>query len=117
MCRCLVRWEGFDATHDSWILRENVTLEAIIAYEEHLTDMASLGGKSEQDKLDSFVGFQGQFSALAPRTRQRDQQLHRAQRAVALEASAHQNAEISEVPDVSAHSGRRRTKVNFFKPT
>ena len=47
---------------------------------------------------------------------QRAQQLHRDQRAVALEASAHQNSEISEVPDVSAYSGRRRTKVTFFNP-
>ena len=115
-CRCLVRWEGFDATHDTWILRKNVTLEAITAYEQILTDAAVSGTPSDKEKLDTFIGKQGQFSALAQRTRQRAQQLHRAQRAVALEASAHQNSEISEVPDVSAYSGCRRTKVTFFNP-
>ena len=66
-CRCLVRWEGFDATHDSWILRKNVTLEAITAYEQILTDETALGTPVDKEKLDTFIGKQGQFSALAQR--------------------------------------------------
>ena len=76
-----------------------------------------MGTPADKEKLATFIGKQGQFSALAQRTRQRAQQLRRAQRAVALEASAHQISEISEVPDVSALSGRRRNKVKHFKPT
>lgn len=97
-CRCLIPWEGFDVTHDSWILRKHITLEAITGYEEFLTDMVSLGGKSQQDKLDTFIATQ--------QTQQRQHKLRRAQRPVALEASAHHNTSVSEVPDVSALSGR-----------
>lgn len=119
-CRCLVRWEGFDTTHDSWILRKHITLEVIIAYEQILTDMtADLGTKFDKDKLDTFIGKQGQFSALAERVRLQAHNIQRAQRAVALEASTHDNTQVtSEVSDGTALSGRRRTKVpRRFKPT
>jgi hypothetical protein len=118
-CRCLVRWEGFDATHDSWILRKHVTLEAITAYEQILTDMAAASGTTaDKVKLDTFIGKQGQFSALAERARIQAHNIQRAQRAVALEASVRNNTQaISEVPDVPALPGRRRTKVpERFKP-
>ncbi len=122
----MVRWEGFDAaTHDSWILRKHVNLEAIIAYEQLLTDEAALetstkpGKKPAKDKLDTFIGKQGQFSALAQRARQQVQQqrsrLRRAQQAVAHEAADHDTN--SEVSPVSALSGRRRNVPTRFKPT
>jgi hypothetical protein len=41
-CRCLVRLEGFDATHDNWILRKHVTLEVITTYEQILTDIVKM---------------------------------------------------------------------------
>jgi len=119
-CRCLVRWEGFDATHDSWILRKHVTLEAITAYEQILTDMAADSGTTaDKVKLATFIGKQGQFSALAERARLQAHNIQRAQRAVALEASVRDNTQgISEVPDVPALPGRRRTKVpQRFKPS
>jgi hypothetical protein len=118
-CRCLVRWEGFDATHDSWILRKHVTLEAITAYEQILTDMAAASGTTaDKVKLATFVGKQGQFSALAERARLQAHNIQRAQRAVALEVSVRDNTQaISEVTDVPALSGCRRTKVpKRFKP-
>ena len=79
--RCLVRWEGFDATHDSWILRKHVTLEAITAYEQILTNEAALGRTADKVKLATFIGKLGPFSALAQRARQQvHQQLSRLQR-------------------------------------
>jgi hypothetical protein len=118
-CRCLVHWEGFDATHDVWILRKHVALEAITTYEQILTDMAAASGTTaDKVKLDTFIGKQGQFSALAERARLQGHNIQRSQRVVALETSVRDNTQaISEVPDVPALPGRRRTKVlQRFKP-
>jgi hypothetical protein len=79
--QCLVRWEGFDASHDSWVPRCDITPKALIAYEEFLhqrqkprywnrqrvsnghvyTDEA---GKAFQQKLTSFIGKNGEYSVL-----------------------------------------------------
>ncbi len=75
--------EGFDVTHDSWILRKHVTLEAITAYEQILTGMAAASGTTaDKVKLATFIGKQGQFSALAERARLQAHNIQRAQRAV-----------------------------------
>ena len=63
-CRCLVRWEGFDATHDSWILRKNITLTSILSYEKILTEMDTAGMQTHKHNLESFVGYKGQYSAI-----------------------------------------------------
>ena len=116
-CRCLVRWEGFDVTHDSWILRKHVTLETIIVYEQFLTDEADLekpkpGKEPVKDKLDSFIGLQGQFSVIAQRDRQKACKLQRDQRVIALEASDHDNTPVlSTASDVLSSSGSRLTRV------
>ena len=67
------------------------------------------GKKPVKDKLDRFFGLQGQFSAIA----------QRAQRAIALEDSDHDNTPVlSTVSDVSASSGSGLTRVpQRFKPT
>ena len=75
-CRCLVRWEGFDAAHDSWILRKHVTLESITAHEQILTDETDLGKTTDKVKIATLIGKQGQFSALLQRARQQVQQQH-----------------------------------------
>jgi hypothetical protein len=36
-CECLVRWKDFDASHDSWVRRKNLTPLALQAYEQFLT--------------------------------------------------------------------------------
>ena len=61
--QCLVRWEGFDATHDSWVPRSDVTPIALIAYEKFLKEHAKEPGN--QRALVSFIGEGGQFSPSA----------------------------------------------------
>ena len=124
-CRCLVCWEGFDAIHDRWILRKHVTLEVIIAYEQLLTDEGTLetstkpGKKPAKDKLDTFIGKQGQFSVLTQWGRQQMQQqrsrIRRDQQAVGHEVADHDTN--SEMSAVSVLSGRRRNVPTCFKTT
>jgi hypothetical protein len=40
--QCLVRWEGFDASHDSWVPRRDITPKDLIAYEEFLRSFDGL---------------------------------------------------------------------------
>ena len=81
-CRCLVRWEGFDDTHDTRILWKHVTLESITVYEQILTNEDALGRTVDKVKLANVVGKQGPFSALTQNARQQvQQQLNRLQRA------------------------------------
>ena len=61
--QCLVRWEGFDATHDSWVPRSDITPIALIAYEKFLKEHAKEPGN--QRALVSFIGEGGQFSPSA----------------------------------------------------
>jgi hypothetical protein len=69
--QCLVRWEGFDASHDSWVPRRDITPKALIAYEEflrhfdldHQRDHAKWH-KAFQEKPTSFIGENGQYSVL-----------------------------------------------------
>ena len=61
--KCLVRWEGFDATHDSWVPRSDITPIALIAYEKFLKEHAKEPGAHQA--LVSFIGEGGQFSPSA----------------------------------------------------
>jgi hypothetical protein len=38
LCECLVRWEDFDVSHDSWVQRKFLTPLAPQAYERFLTE-------------------------------------------------------------------------------
>ena len=84
-----------------------------------MTDETVLGKKPVNDKLDSFIGFQGQFSAFAKRDRQKASKFQRSQQAIALETSVRDNTKVmSPVSDVSSSSGSRLTRVpQCFKPT
>ena len=81
--QCLVRWEGFDASHDSWVSRRDVTPKALIAYEEFLRSFDGLksslpynhAGHSKEGytqtqrttfkkRLTSFIGENGIHSVL-----------------------------------------------------
>ena len=66
---CLVRWEGFDDSHDSWIARKNITPKALVAYEQFLREcVASADSKAKQAKarayLQNFIGDNERFSAI-----------------------------------------------------
>jgi hypothetical protein len=69
--QCLVRWEGFDASHDSWVPRRDITPKALIAYEEFLRCIHLHNGRDNakahealRKKLTSFIGESGQYSVL-----------------------------------------------------
>ena len=69
--RCLVRWEGFDASHDSWVPRRDITPKALIAYEEFLRQLHlhhdhdnAKAHEALRKKLTSFIGERGQYSVL-----------------------------------------------------
>lgn len=61
--QCLVRWEGFDASHDSWIPRNAITDKALVAYETFLREMADYRAAHKQS-LESFVGPNQEFSVI-----------------------------------------------------
>ena len=79
--QCLVRWEGFDVSHDSWVSRRDITPKALVAYEEFLHQRqvdrhwnrhresdgrvySDKVGKAFQQKLTSFIGTNGEYSVL-----------------------------------------------------
>jgi len=79
--QCLVRWEGFDVSHDSWVPRRDITPKALVAYEEFLHQRqvhrhwnrhrvsdgrvySDKAGKALQQKLTSFIGKNGEYSVL-----------------------------------------------------
>jgi hypothetical protein len=69
--QCLVRWEGFDASHDSWVPRRDITPKALIAYEEFLRQLHlhhdhdnAKAHEALRKKLTSFIGERGQYSVL-----------------------------------------------------
>ena len=80
--QCLVRWEGFDASHDSWVPRCDITPKALIAYEKFLRSYDELesslpvhvGHSKEgynqtqrtkfQKRLTTFIGKHGEYSVL-----------------------------------------------------
>jgi len=63
-----VRWEGFDASHDSWVPRCDITPKALMAYEEFLRRAPRAGRTTRETfnkKLTSFIGRNGKYSVLA----------------------------------------------------
>jgi len=67
--KCLVRWEGFDSSHDSWIARKDITPKALKAYESFLVACvhnATRGAatQSAHDYLHQFIGKNGEYSVL-----------------------------------------------------
>ena len=65
--QCLVRWEGFDASHDSWVPRCDITPKALMAYEEFLRRAPRAGRTTREafnNKLTSFIGRNGKYSVL-----------------------------------------------------
>jgi hypothetical protein len=72
--QCLVRWEGFDASHDSWVPRCDITPKALMEYEEFLRRgprarerVPQVGRRTLeafQNKLTSFIGRNGRYSVL-----------------------------------------------------
>ena len=70
---CLVRWEGFDASHDSWVRRDSITPAALISYEEFLVECAKDNKQKSKEYLRTFIGNSGEFSEIkkAERRKQR----------------------------------------------
>jgi hypothetical protein len=66
--QCLVRWEGFDASHDSWVPRRDITPKALVAYEEFLREseprQVPHDGHVSRKSLTSFIGEHGEHSVI-----------------------------------------------------
>jgi transposase InsO family protein len=73
--QCLVRWEGFDASHDSWVPRRDITPKALVAYEEFLRmeppqvyreggGCSAMSREMFQKRLESFIGENGKYSVI-----------------------------------------------------
>ena len=66
--QCLVRWEGFDASHDSWVPRRDITPKALVAYEEFLREAEPRqkphDGHVSRKRLSSFIGEHGEHSVI-----------------------------------------------------
>ena len=72
--KCLVRMEGFDVSHDSWVLRRDITTKPLVAYEDffgsqqprrnHPDIYSVLQKEAFQKKLDSFIGENGKHSVV-----------------------------------------------------
>ncbi len=95
-------------------------VQEITVYEQILTDMTAVSGTTtDKVKLDTFIGKQGQCSALAERARLQAHNIQRDQRVVALEvpfvtilSQFRKCLMFLHFPD-----GCRRTKVpQRFKP-
>jgi hypothetical protein len=73
-----VRWEGFDASHDSWVPRRDITPKALDAYEKFLrsepprrnkshnsgTGISAVQREGFKKKLETFIGVNGQYSVI-----------------------------------------------------
>jgi transposase InsO family protein len=63
----LVRWEGFDCSHDSWVPRRDITPKALKGYEAFLREEVKNAGPKEkalrQRELNKFLGTNDNYSA------------------------------------------------------
>ena len=64
--QCLVRWEGFDSSHDSWVPRKDITPKALEAYELFLRDLVKYARTpkekaNRQAELIKFIGKDSTF--------------------------------------------------------
>ena len=99
---CLVRWDGFDASHDSWVRRAQITSAALISYEEFLRDYAKLDKQQGPMHLRTFIGNSGEFSEI-----KKVEDL-RQKRKETTRVSVEQQPKPSTTPHVvSASSGNR----------
>ena len=104
--QCLVRWEGFDASHDSWVRRDQITAAALISYEKFLMDYAERDKKVGSEHLRRFIGTSGEFSEINKNERRKQKS-----------ASHKGNSKASDQrkprssPNVDSASGGNKTSV------
>ncbi len=133
--QCLVRWEGFDASHDSWVPRCDITPKALMAYEEFLRQKVPRNGRVDtgkahpafQRKLTSFIGKTGEYSVLEKSDNRRTSKMS-APRGEREKVDARRNddedpkistttsksASDTDAP-VAAEGGRARKPTGFYR--
>jgi hypothetical protein len=129
-----VRWEGFDASHDSWVPRRDITPKALIAYEEFLRQIHlhhdrdnAKAHEALRKKLTSFIGESGQYSVLeksdnrrtskmsAPRgEREKVDARRNADDDPQILPTASQSASDTDAP-AAAGGGRARKPPGFYR--
>jgi hypothetical protein len=65
----LVRWDGFDSSHDSWVARKDITPKALEAYELFLRGLVTAASTPKErarrhKELSLFLGKNEQYSAF-----------------------------------------------------
>jgi len=116
---CLVRYKGFDDSHDQWLPRRQINEAALIAYEKFLREDAASGGAAEQKHLQSFVGEREVFSVIRQVARaEKSAATRAANKALADARSRHPDAPSSSgsSPSSTTRAGRVSFKAPRFKP-
>jgi hypothetical protein len=101
--QCLVRWEGFDATHDSWVPRCHITPAALIAYEKFLNEDAT--NSVRQMALRKFIGNDGRFSPSAAADREERRRIATLARQARVAADKAQRIVTDSQPDLDLEAG------------
>jgi hypothetical protein len=120
--QCLVRWEGFDASRNSWIPRDAITDKALIAYDKFFREAADYQD-AYKPILDSFTGANNEFSVLKkpqvsdmPAIQKRVKSDVNRAAAASGDASAAGSgvaSNLQRAPDVTASSGTLRRSVRL----
>jgi transposase InsO family protein len=129
--QCLVRWEGFDASHDSWVPRRDITPKALVAYEEFLREteprQMPQNGHISRKHLTSFIGEHGEHSVIENSDNRRTSKMSvpRGERKKAddrrngdeypkVSGTASQSASDTDAP-AAAGGGRARKPPGFYR--
>ena len=116
---CLVRFKGYDDSHDKWLPRKQINEAALIAYEQFLRDDAAAGGAAAHEHLRSFVGEHEVFSVIRQAARLAKTAATRAAQKAAQDARSRPNAATSSSgssPSSTTRAGRASIKTPRFKP-
>ena len=122
--KCLVRWRGYDASHDQWLQRSQITPNALIAYENFLRVQAGVSGRQLDNvpadatrQLETFVGKDGRCSAIrAQEIAEKAKATRELNRQAAAASSAAAPTSPGATPQVSRR-GRTLKKVQPFRST
>ena len=118
---CLVRFKGFDDSHDQWLPRAQINDAALIAYEQFLRDdVFSSKCDATMEHFRSFVGEREEFSVIRQVARAAKSAATRAAKKATEDASSRPPVATSSSvssPSSTTRAGRVSIKTTRFKPT
>ena len=117
---CLVRFKGFDDSHDQWLPRTQINDAALIAYEQFLRDdVFSSKCDATMEHFRSFVGAREEFSVIRQVARAAKSAATRAAKKATEDASSRPPVATSSsvsFPSSTTRAGRVSLKTTRFKP-